>query len=211
VRRLTPEENVRIREWYAAYMPAPEIADRLGRSVGVIRQKIFALRLHRDGGVFACLKWAPEHLKSRVLEMDPKAFRDACHAWRNENKIAVSAARVSRRAAKLTRVCADIDQNPELDRDAKLRAKRIAGVTLQAIGDQHGLTRERVRQLTTPGWKTAGRREKKFRRGHRAKTRGEEMKNPISLPARRRAITMLQTAIRKVQRALQLLEEGAGT
>lgn len=33
-------------------------------------------------------------------------------------------------------------------RDADIRARRAAGETLAAIGDSHGLTRERVRQLT---------------------------------------------------------------
>ena len=37
-------------------------------------------------------------------------------------------------------------------RDADIRARRAAGETLAAIGASHGLTRERVRQLTTgPG------------------------------------------------------------
>jgi hypothetical protein len=211
MRRFTPEENARIREWYAAYMPVSEMADRLGRSIGVVNQKIFGLRLHRKGGVLACLKWAPEHLKSRVLEMDAKAFRAACHAWRDEYKIAV----ISRRAAELARVCADIDRNPDLDRDAKIRAKRMAGVTLQVIGDQYGLTHERVRQLTTPGWKAAGRSEKKSRRGHRAKTRGGEMKEPMIKHMTYVTMTALATELGRhkstMTRAVARWEKEAGS
>jgi hypothetical protein len=195
-RRFTPEDDARVREWFAAYVPVPEIAQQLGHSVGTIRQRIHhALKLHRHGYVSACLKWAPDHLRAQMPKMDPQTFRNACFAWRYENGIARSAAKVSRRAAKHAQVCADIDQNPDLDRDAKIRAKRIAGVTLQAIADQHDLTREQVRQLTTTGWECPAPPE-----------RGK-LRKSASVPTRHRAIAALKAAIRKAERALRLLED----
>ncbi len=152
-RRFTPRDNVRISEWYAAYMPVPKIADRLGRSVGAIRQRVLALKLYRDHGVSSCLKWAPDHLRARVLEMDPKAFRDMCFAWRREQWDMQRADRAAEKERRVAQACAAIDRS--LDRDAKICAMRQAGMTLEAIGQRCGLTRERVRQLTTPGWPPA--------------------------------------------------------
>jgi hypothetical protein len=139
---FTPEDDARIREWYAAYVPVPDIARQLGRSVGVIRQRILTLELRRDRSVYMCLKWAPDHLKSRVTDFDPLVFRDACFAWRREQQ----AAAIAGRRKQVAKACSAIDRDRTLDRDAKIRAKRKAGATLQVIADQHGLTRERVRR-----------------------------------------------------------------
>jgi len=43
--------------------------------------------------------------------------------------------------------CAEIDARENLTRNEKIAAKVAAGMTLQAIGEQHGITRERVRQI----------------------------------------------------------------
>lgn len=165
---FTPEDDARIREWYAAYVPVPDIARQLGRSVGVIRQRILTLELRRDRSVYMCLKWAPDHLKSRVTDFDPLVFRDTCFAWRREQQ----AAAIAGRRKQVAKACSAIDRDRTLDRDAKIRAKRKAGATLQVIADQHGLTRERVRQLTTSGWEVAG-YNKEARANRNAKIRAE--------------------------------------
>jgi hypothetical protein len=46
--------------------------------------------------------------------------------------------------------CIEIDQRHDLSRNGKMMARRMAGMTLEAITRQHCLTRERVRQLTVP-------------------------------------------------------------
>lgn len=52
-------------------------------------------------------------------------------------------------AAKWAAKCAEIDQRHDLSRNDKIVAKRAAGMTLEAIGRQHDLTRQRVWQLVS--------------------------------------------------------------
>jgi DNA-directed RNA polymerase sigma subunit (sigma70/sigma32) len=140
---------MQVEEWYRTYVPVREIARRLYRSVGVIRQLTLQLNLHRSTQVSMCLKWAPRHLAVQATELDPQAFCDACFAWRAEHRAAKAARKLKQRALKalqLKLVCADIDQTP-LSRNAKIYAKRQAGMTLEAVSKQHGITRERVRQI----------------------------------------------------------------
>lgn len=62
--------------------------------------------------------------------------------------------------ARIAAQAAGIDARHDLTRNEKMIAKRVAGMTLEAIGQQHGITRERVRQLTDPEWATAAQRQK---------------------------------------------------
>jgi hypothetical protein len=43
-----------------------------------------------------------------------------------------------------------IDAREDLTRNEKIAAKVAAGMTLQAVGEQHGISRERVRQIVKP-------------------------------------------------------------
>jgi hypothetical protein len=144
--RFTRDELDVIRADFAAYVPVPEIARKLNHTVGTIRQKIFRMGLRRSVRVSRALAWAPPHLADRVTSMSPADFVDTCLKWRDEQRQQKLAAETAHRA----QVYAEIDQRHDLSRNDKLIAQRNAGMTLRAIGRQYGLSRERVRQLTSP-------------------------------------------------------------
>jgi len=60
-----------------------------------------------------------------------------------EQKLQAQAQAAQEAAAK----GAEIDAREDLTRNEKMVAKLAAGMTLQAIGEQHGIGRERVRQI----------------------------------------------------------------
>ena len=60
-----------------------------------------------------------------------------------EQKLQAQAQAAQEAAAK----GAEIDAREDLTRNEKMVAKLAAGMTLQAIGEQHGISRERVRQI----------------------------------------------------------------
>lgn len=151
--RFTPEEVEILKKDYLSYVPLLEIARKLGRSEGVIRQKALHLKLRRSPTLMRVLGWAPGHLKAQVHTMLPASFIKECFEWRavEESKIKADA-NAEAEAHYLTIIAQskDIDLNLQLSRNQKMVAKRMIGMTLEAIGQQYGVTRERVRQLTDP-------------------------------------------------------------
>jgi hypothetical protein len=142
VRYSAADDRILRRDW-AAYVPAPEIACKLDRSVSSIRVRVKRLKLRRSGPTTRVVAWAPDHLKAQLPKLGPKAFRAACYAWREQQRDAEKA----EKAAALAAAAAKIDRQRGLTRDEKIKAMRDLGMTLQSIGDLLGLTRERVRQI----------------------------------------------------------------
>lgn len=152
LRRFTAEEVTTITKMYLEYAPTIAIARVLGRDEGTVRQKVLHLGLRRSNYVSRALGWAPPHIRERVSTLLPNEFLEECYAWRESQQEGwrlLSKEESERRFAELTATCAEIDASVSLTRNEKMVAKRIAGATLQVIGDQHGITRERVRQLTS--------------------------------------------------------------
>jgi hypothetical protein len=155
LRRFTPEEDDVIRRDYAAYVPTQEIAWRLERDEGTVRQRILHLNLRRSMMVSLALRWAPQHLKERLPEMPADEFLAACATWREEENDKLQNAEQEQRDQRrheLQQIAADIDMRRDLSRNQKMILKRSAGMTLESVAQQHGLTRERVRQLTDPNY-----------------------------------------------------------
>jgi hypothetical protein len=141
---MSAEHDLILRKDYAAYIPVREIAHKLDRSVGSIRMRIHTLKLHRSGPTTRALAWAPDHLKVQLPKLGDKAFCAACYAWRKQQCNAEKA----EKAAALAAAVAKIDRRQELTRNQKIKAMRDElGMTLQAIGDQYGITRQRVLQI----------------------------------------------------------------
>jgi hypothetical protein len=147
--RWQPEDVNTLKEDFFKYVPAEEIAIKLKRSYGVVRNKIFQLKLRRSATITRVLKWAPDDLKKAVTTMAPDAWLEACYKWRDAQP-KDSGIDEDAELEKLNELCIDIDKDVELTRNDRLIAKRMAGASLEAIARQHGLTRERVRQLTSP-------------------------------------------------------------
>jgi len=145
LRRFTPDECALIKKDFAACVPVSETANKLGRSEGTVNQKALQLGLRRPPRLSTRL--APAHLKALAGKIPADEWRAKYSSWQREQLLQAQAAQGW--AAQETAVkCAEIDAREHLTRDEKIAAKRAAGVTLQAIGDQHGITRERVRQIT---------------------------------------------------------------
>jgi hypothetical protein len=148
LRRFTPKECALIKKDFAAYVPVSETAKKLGRSEGTVKQKALQLALRRPR---LSTRLAPAHLKALAGKIPANEWRAKYSSWQREQLLRAQAqgAQAQEQAAQETAAkCAEIDAREHLTRDEKIAAKRAAGVTLQAIGDQHGITRERARQIT---------------------------------------------------------------
>jgi DNA-binding transcriptional MerR regulator len=157
-RRFTPEDDALIKADYAAYVPTQDTAAKLGRDHGTLRQRIFHLGLRHSSRASKLLQWAPEHLAAAVRtgELAPDEFITRCHEWRDAQNLQAheqQSEQQSEQRQELLRQVAEIDARDDLKRNDKMRAKRMLGITLEEIGAQYGLTRERVRQLTDPNYK----------------------------------------------------------
>lgn len=153
MKRFTGEDVRKIIEDYKKYVPILEIARKLGRSEGVIRQKIISLHLKRDKYVMSALHWAPSELIEKVHEMEPRDWLAACYKWRENEESRLMkeyAEDTAAYVARMEKTISEIISDTTLSRTQKMIAMRAAGVTLQRIGLLYGITRERVRQLTSP-------------------------------------------------------------
>jgi len=144
LRRFTPKECALIKKDFAAYLPVSETANKLGRSEGTVKQKALQLGLRRPR---LSTRLVPAHLKALAGKIPADEWRAKYSSWQRERLLQAQAAQ-EQAAQETAAKCAEIDAREHLTRDEKIAAKRAAGVTLQAIGDQHGITRERARQIT---------------------------------------------------------------
>jgi hypothetical protein len=152
VRRFSDEEMAYIREAWATHVPVEDIADKLGRTFGVVRQVIH--RLRTKGEV------APrDSAKTRLLRQYGEAAlaagatpSEALRKMAEAKQIALAAAMSASRAAKRKRYDDAIAKLREdlaagAERDPTIFACRAEGVPLEDIGGEIGVTRERVRQI----------------------------------------------------------------
>lgn len=151
-RRFSPEDRAYIREAWANHVPLEDIAEKLGRSFGVIRQVIFHFkrkgeittrnpaktRLLRQYGEDALAAGeTPTEALRRIAEAKQIAFAAAVHASTSARRKRYDHAMQAMRDA----IAAGMDRN------AAIFACRAEGVTLEEIAAEFGVTRERVRQI----------------------------------------------------------------
>jgi hypothetical protein len=128
-RRFTPEEDALIRQDYAAFVPMDEIANKLGRSVSSVNNKIYrGMGSRRDSTIMRRVSCVPEHLKELAGKIPVDEWQAKYHSWQSAK-------------------CAEIDARENLTRREKMAAKQAAGMSLQAIGKQYSITRGRVHQI----------------------------------------------------------------
>lgn len=144
LRRFTPEEDAVIRADYENFVHVEETARKLNRSFGVVRQRLFKFGLSRDGRKTRLA----ERFGVEVLGLsdNPAEIRRILADGERAKKEAAAVAEVVRIAGVIAEMQAAITAGEP--REIAFRAAMLQGVTLQAIGDAVGLTRERIRQLT---------------------------------------------------------------
>ncbi len=138
---------------YSEHVSVEEIADTIGRSYGVIRQKVLQLqkagvitayrdpqrtRLLRQYGAIALKAGAnPSDALAKIAAAKREAFANVM----NEARKAKTHFKQQAMEEMMADIAAGVDRNEAI---FKARAK---GVTLQEISDCFGVTRERVRQI----------------------------------------------------------------
>lgn len=148
MRRFTSRELAILRHDYLNYVPTEETARKLSRSNGTIRQKVMHLKLRRSNHISMILKWAPEHLKIQRVALGHEAFVKAAKQWRKAERRKPVVQRIEDHARNL-KIALAISKRTDLDRTAKMKAMRAIGATLQEVANVYGVSRERVRQITT--------------------------------------------------------------
>jgi DNA-binding transcriptional MerR regulator len=215
IRRFSAAEDENIRADYFAWVPVKQTAAKLRRSHGVIRQRINFLGLHRsqhppacNGAVTQVLKWAPEHLRQHLLDgtLAPDQFLTQCHHWRDQQQQQLLTLRQQQQEhdrAALVTTCVRIFHDQSLPRNAKMRAMRDAGATLESIADYFGVTRERTRQLTSEQYQRKVESEKATRRALRMVRYGDRILE------RKQRMLRLWHALPEIHRLQFLSEIGA--
>lgn len=144
VKRFTAADDEQIKADWAAFVPLEDTATKLGRTLGVMRQRVLRLKLTRKSGKTRLVqKYGLDVLKlGNTTEEIRQALADA-----NDK---VKAASQEQEAAKIRQALATMEAEIAAggDKRVALQAARLKGVTLQEIGDRLAITRERVRQIT---------------------------------------------------------------
>lgn len=152
-KNFTPEEVKHLTKAWKDHVPVEDIADALGRSYGVIRQKIIQLKLEkrigtRDPQKTRLLRQYGEYAliegktPSEVLKILAQAKADAMVAARHAARAA--------KTQKYTQAIEVMEKNIKngMDRNEAIFLARADGVPLQMLGDRFDLTRERIRQIS---------------------------------------------------------------
>lgn len=152
-KHFTPEEIDYIIQAYGDHVPVEDMADKLNRSYGVIRQKVLKLQqlgritTHRDAQRTRLLRrYGAQALQAGT---DPS---DALHKIAEAKRIAFAnamneavKARTYFKQQAIEEMAADIAAG--VDRNEAIFKARAKGVTLNEISDCFDITRERVRQI----------------------------------------------------------------
>ena len=149
VRIWTDGDYATLRRMYLGYSSLNEIAVVLNRSVQTIRLHIFQSGLKRDGFL--------TRLVNKNLELRPILQQESKEAF-----LAAVQERIASRSAEArkqrrievdkVRIAAGRIFRSGENRNLQMRKMREAGASLSYIGNQFGISRERVRQLEAAGF-----------------------------------------------------------
>jgi len=146
LRRYTAEECALIRREYAAFVPVREIGNKLGRNANDIGQKIRHLGLRRSKIAWKKFSNAPEHLKALAGKIPADEWRAKFHSWQSEQSRQAREQKLQAQAQAAAKG-AEIDAREDLTRREKMAAKQAAGMSLRAIGEQYGITKQGVHEI----------------------------------------------------------------
>lgn len=154
----TAEDDATLTKMWGEYHAVEAIATVLGRTIGSTRLHVFHLGLHRDAS-YTKLSKKHADLAPILQQRGPEAFLTALKekiAGQNAEKARKKRAKEASRSEVVNRIMAGQD-----DRNAKMRALRLAGCDLSAIGRLFGITRERVRQIQLTDFRAPGEQTRK--------------------------------------------------
>ena len=144
VRRFTEEEAIYIKQAFLDHVLMTEIAEKLNRTEGDIRQFIFKNKLHRDARkTILGRKYGLDVLK---LGDDPEVIKASLLEAQAQAKERVKLLEAEKLNGVLNNMLAEIASGT--DRRLAFQTARLQGCTLEMIGVATGITRERVRQIT---------------------------------------------------------------
>jgi hypothetical protein len=154
-RKITPSEWQMIREAWERYDSVESIAERLGGiSENSLRQRLFQAGFRRVQAVARYAARCTPAQKEILLHQGEAAFIAAMKASDEAERVALQEAKAVRREINkrsARHAVKQAERNGTFDgmsRNEIIRWKReVAGLTLQEIGDEYGVTRERIRQL----------------------------------------------------------------
>lgn len=147
--RYSDDDDRIIREEYRKFTEVVDIAKKIKRTVGSVRQRIVTLGLARDGRkTRLAARFGVDILK---LSNDPSQILANIRAEEEAKRAELKAQRAAQVARALDIMATAIAEGG--DRRAAFQAAMLAGATLQDVGDRVGLTRERIRQITGDGRK----------------------------------------------------------
>lgn len=152
LQRFTEDETNRVRSDYLAYVPVRDTAYALNRDIGTIRQHILKLNLRRSHTISVLLRNLPSEWKAQAVRLPKEEFLARARAWIHANVSEAARLHQEEKARIRAYVKFRLDQifaSPSMERVEKMVMMRREGATLEEVGDLFGITRERVRQLTT--------------------------------------------------------------
>ena len=151
-RRFTSEEHQIIRADYLAHVDIAVTAERLGRSWGAVRQRIFhhmkdLLQQGRTPRSWRALRQYGSSMLDHGVTPDEAALkvREMVTAAKAQARAAAIEAKARRRRERIDLMLEQIAGGRE--RDAAVFEARALGAALEDIGRAIGVTRERVRQI----------------------------------------------------------------
>lgn len=140
----TDKDDAELRYRFDRYEPLEQIAAGLGRSFGATRLRSFNMGLRRSGRVVRYAAAFPD-LQNLLHTEGEAAFLIAVTVKKAAAKKAAAFAKQREIADKRDAFAEIIAKGGS--RNDQMRALRLAGFSLERIGQHFGVTRERVRQL----------------------------------------------------------------
>lgn len=155
----TAEEMAVLNRMWAEFYSVDEIAAVLGRTWATTRLRAYTTGLRRDTSIFR-LSRKHRDLVTTLRQFGTDAFLAALKAKLSRERRQKQHS-AEQKTQEKSKVIAEIIARNDT-RNAKIKALRLAGLNLSAIGDLFGITRERVRQLQLLNFRDASESERKI-------------------------------------------------
>lgn len=138
-----------LKQMWAKHYSEAEISAVLGRSPATVRLRASNLKLKRDGSLTRLIRRHSD-LAHILREKGREAFIGAVAdkgKWIADKERVFSQKEIAAQAERIA-----VIMSSDCCRNTKMKDLRAQGLNLSQIGEQFGITRERVRQIEAKGW-----------------------------------------------------------